>query len=158
MATKSNTRRNSDLAMIHIAAKTLFGDVSKGGAGREDYEDWLELKTGKRSSGKLTMSERIELIKALRKDGLIPDRKRSGIGQTIRGEERPTPAQWNKIGGLARSMGWECGLEDHRLHSFVERTAKVSNARFMSRSQASKVITGLEQWVCQRMEAVDAMP
>ena len=28
---KSDTRRNSDLAMIHIAAKGLFGDVSNGG-------------------------------------------------------------------------------------------------------------------------------
>lgn len=145
-----NARRNSDLAMIHIAAKRLFGDVSKGGEGREAYEDWLELKTGKRSSGKLTVSERIELIKRLRKDGLIPDRKRGGIGQTVGGEDRPTSAQWNKIGGLARDMGWDRGLGDSRLHSFVERTAKVSNARFISRSQASKVILGLEEWVRQR--------
>lgn len=146
----TNTRRKSDLAMIHIAAKSLFGDVSKGGDGREAYEDWLEIKTGKRSSGKLTTPERIDLIKRLRKDGLIPDRRRGGIGQTVTGEERPTKPQWNKIGALAREMGWEKGLEDARLRSFIERTAKVSNGRFMSRSQASKVILGLEEWVRQR--------
>ena len=150
--TRSNARRNSDLAMIHIAAKRLFGDVSKDGEGREAYEDWLEIKTGKRSSGKLSTPERIELIKRLRKDGLIPDRKRGGICKTAGGEDRPTRAQWNKIGGLARDMGWDRGLGDSRLHAFAERTAKISNARFMSRSQASKVILGLEEWVRQRRE------
>ncbi len=152
MTNRPNTRRNSDLAMIHIAAKRLFGDVSKGSDGREAYEDWLERHTGKRSAGKLTTPERIQLIKRLRKDGLIPEQKRGGIGKTTGGEERPTPAQWNKIGGLARDMGWERGLEDSRLHAFAERTAKVSNTRFMSRSQASKVILGLEEWVRQRRE------
>ncbi len=45
----SPKRRNGDLAMIHIAAKRLFGDVSKGSDGREAYEDWLQRHTGKRS-------------------------------------------------------------------------------------------------------------
>ncbi len=139
----SPKRRNNDLAMIHIAAKRLFGDVSKGGDGRDTYEDWLERHTGKRSAGKLTAPERIELIKQLRRDGLIPERARGGIGQAKDGAERPTSAQWAKIGGLARSMGWEKGLEDARLRTFV--------------AQASLVITGLEKWVRQREEADDGM-
>ncbi len=143
-------RRNSDLAMIHIAAKRLFGDVSKGSDGRDAYEDWLELHTGKRSSSKLTTPERIELIKKLRRDGLIPERERGGVGTAADGAERPTPAQWAKLGGLARSMGWEKGLEDARLRSFVTRTAKVHSTRFITRNQASKVIMGLEEWVRQR--------
>lgn len=152
----SPKRRNSDLAMIHIAAKRLFGDVSKGEDGREAYENWLERHTGKRSAGKLTTDERIALIKTLLREGLIPDRGRGGKGQTAAGDERPTPAQWNRIGGLARKMGWN-GLEDQALQGFVRRTAKVSNARFMSRAQASKVILGLEHWLQQ--QGVDhAMP
>lgn len=151
----SPNRRNGDLAMIHIAAKRLFGDVSRGGDGREAYEDWLELRTGKRSAGKLTTKERIALVKQMRKDGLIPERQRGGIGQTAAGAERPTSAQWAKIGGLARSIGWEKGLEDERLRSFVKRTAKVSSARFLSRTGASKVIMGLENWT--RQGADDAM-
>ena len=151
----SPKRRNSDLAMIHIAAKRLFGDVSKGGDGREAYEDWMERHTGKRSASKLTTSERIDLVKRLRRDGLLPERARGGIGKSRNGEDRPTSAQWAKIGGLARSMGWEQGLEDARLRSFVERTAKVNSARFMTRTQASKVIMGLEGWVRQRAAKPD---
>jgi hypothetical protein len=47
-------------------------------------------------------------------------------------------------------MGWGKGLEDQRLRSFVERTAKVQSTRFITRAQASKIITGLEQWVRQK--------
>ncbi len=152
----SPKRRNSDLAMIHMAAKRLFGDVSKGSDGREDYEDWLEEQTrsdgkeGKRSAGKLTTPERIALIKTLRRKGLIPERGRGGAG-----EDRPTSAQWGKIGGLARSMGWDKGLEDARLQAFVKRTTKTSSTRFLNRTQASKLITGLEEWVRQRSEGAD---
>ncbi|MCT4608637.1 MAG: regulatory protein GemA [Pelagimonas sp.] len=149
-AKTSPKRRNGDLAMIHIVAKQLFGDVSSSGDGREDYENWLENLTGKRSAGKLTAAERAELVKKLRKDKLLPERSRGGRGQTNGGEDRPTSAQWNKIGGLARSMGWGKGLEDQRLRSFVERTAKVQSTRFITRAQASKIITGLEQWVRQK--------
>jgi len=151
-AKTSPKRRNSDLAMIHIAAKRLFGDVSKGGDGREAYEDWLERHTGKRSSGKLTTGQRIDLIKMMRREGLIPERERGGHGQTKGGAERPTSAQWAKMGGLARSMGWEKGLEDARLRSFVVRTAEVHSTRFITRAQASKVIMGLEEWVRQRSD------
>jgi hypothetical protein len=146
----SPKRRNADLAMIHMAGKRLFGDVSKGGDGREDYEDWLEAKTGKRSSSTLTTPERIDLLKALRKDGLLAERKRGGTGRTVGGEDRPTEQQWNKIGGLARDIGWDRGLGDARLHAFAERTAKIANARFLTRSQASKVILGLEAWARQQ--------
>lgn len=148
--TDHNCRRNADLAMIHIAAKTLHGDVSRNGDGRADYEAWLEQHTGKRSSAALTTAERIAFIKQLRAWGLVPERGRGGAGP-----DRPTSTQWAKIGGLARSMGWERGLEDPRLRAFVERTAKVNSTRFITRAQASKVITGLEEWVRQRSAAQD---
>lgn len=151
----SPQRRNSDLAMIHIGAKRLFGDVSKGGDGREAYEDWLERHTGKRSAGKLTTGQRIDLIKMMRKDGLIPDRSIGGKGPTANGEERPTSSQWAKIAALGRAMGWAQGLEDERLRSFVKRTAKVSSTKFLSRTQASKVIMGLEVWVAERQDTDD---
>lgn len=140
---KISPKRRSDLAMIHIAAKRLFGDVSKGGDGRDDYEDWLEQRTGKRSSAKLTTGERIALIKELRCEGLIQERARGGAGA---GADRPTPQQWGRMGGLARKLGWS-GLEDKRLQAFAERTAKVSSTRFLTRAGATKVITGLERWV-----------
>lgn len=143
------SRRNGDLAMIHMAAKHLFGDVSRGAEGRDAYEDWLERLTGKRSAGKLTLDERITLIKRLRKDGLIPERGRGGTGQTAAGADRPTSSQWAKIGGLSRSMGWK-GLEDPALKAFVKRTAKVESTRFLTRAQASAVILGMEEWLRQK--------
>ncbi len=150
-----NARRNGDLAMIHMAAKHLFGDTSKGGAGRADYEDWLESRTGKRSASKLTTDERIGLVKILRRDGLIPDSGRGGLGRTADGEDRPTSAQWGKIGGLSRALGWK-GLEDQGLKAFVTRTAKVSSTRFLTRAQASAVILGLEEWVAQKKKQAEA--
>lgn len=148
-----NDRRTADLAMIHMAAKTLFGDVSRGGVGREEYEDWLEARTGKRSAGALSQPERIELVKRLRKDGVVPDRARAakgGKGDTRTGAARPTSAQWGRIGGLARQIGWDAGLSDPALARFVERTAKVTSTRFLTRDQASKVILGLERWLASR--------
>ena len=148
-ASKTSPKRRADLAMIHMAARGLFGDVSQGGAGRLEYEDWLERHTGKRSAAKLTTAERVTFIKTLRHEGLIADRVPGGTGQTRNGEDRPTKAQWAKMGGLARSMGWQKGLEDERLRSFVLRTAKVTSARFLTRAQANNVITGLERWARQ---------
>ncbi len=135
-------KRNADLALIHVAAKSLFGDVSKTGTGRADYEDWLHRLTGCRSASALSMDQRIDLIKRLRRDGLITER-----GQGGRSEGRPTSEQWAHIASLARQMGWKDGLEDARLQGFVQRTAKVTSARFITREQASAVITGLRKWL-----------
>ena len=143
-----NPRRNGDLAMIHMAAKHLFGDVSRGGDGREAYEEWLRRLTGKTSAAALTLDERIQLIKRLRADGLIRDRGRGGAGQTAAGDNRPSSAQWAKIGALSRAMGWK-GLEDPALKAFVKRTAKVETTRFLTRAQASAVILGMEKWLSQ---------
>jgi hypothetical protein len=150
MTKTSPQRRNADLATIHIGAKALFGDVSKGGDGRDQYEVWLERHTGKRSAGKLSTDQRIDLIKMMRKEGLLPDRTPGGKGPTANGEERPTSAQWAKMAAIGRSVGWSDGLEDERLRSFVKRTAKVSSTKFLSRTQASKVIMGLESWAAQQ--------
>lgn len=137
--------RAADLAMIHMAAKSLFGDVSKGAPGREDYEDWLHRLTGKRSAAALTQGERIDLVRHLRREGLVKERGAGG-----RGEGRPTQQQWSHLGALARQMGWQDGLEDGRMQAFIQRTAKVTAARFITREQASAVITGLRKWLAQR--------
>ncbi len=144
--TKTNPRRNADLAMIHMAGKRLFGDVSRTGDGRDQYEDWLELFTGKRSAAKLTTQERIDFIAHLRSQDLVEDRVPGGKGVTNAGELRPTRQQWAKMAALARDMGWSKGLEDRRLRGFVMRTAKISSTRFLSRSQATAVINGLARW------------
>ena len=144
-------RRTADLAIIHMAAKRMFGDVSRGGHGRDAYEDWLWLHTQKRSASALSEDQRAVLIKQLRSDGALPERARGGSGRTVDGAERPTSAQWAKIGGLARSFGW-AGLEDPALKAFCARTAKVASTRFMTRAQASAVIIGMENWLREKLE------
>ncbi|MEM6727838.1 MAG: regulatory protein GemA [Pseudomonadota bacterium] len=145
-AKTSKSRRNADLAAIHMGGKRTFGDVSKGGDGREAYEDFLYVHTGKRSAGKLTTRERIDLLRTMRRHGMLPDRAPGGPGRGVAGDDRPTSAQWAKLAALGRSLGWEKGLEDERLRGFVIRTAKVSSTRFLTRAGATQVITGLEQW------------
>ena len=145
--------RNKQLAAIHIAAARLFGDVSKKGEGRELYEDWLERLGGVRSAGLLDDAGRKAVIAHLRAQNLLPERKfksTGGAGLSASGEARPTRRQWNKIGGMARDMGWDEGLEDARLAGFVKRTAKVDLVRFLTRRQASQVIVGLERWLAKR--------
>ena len=143
---KPNSRRNADLALIHMAAKNLFGDVTKTGDGRGDYEDWLERNTGKRSAAKLTPQERADLVAHIRKQGLVKNRVPGGQGKAVNGRSRPTSKQWLKLAALARAKGWQDGLEDGRLQGFVERTAKISSTRFLTASQASDVITALDKW------------
>lgn len=157
MTDRYEGKRKADLALIHMTGKALFGDVSRGGLGREEYEDWLEVRTGKRSAADLDTGERIALLKAIRREGLLPERSRGGRGPTRDGRDRPTTQQWAKIAALGRSMGWQGGLEDKRLHGFVTRTVKVASPRFITRAQATAVITGLEAWARQIDEDGDAV-
>jgi len=58
------------------------------------------------------------------------------------GWDRPTVAQWARI----EQLGAALTLDASALRAFVLRTARVEDARFMTRTQASNVITGLEKW------------
>lgn len=60
---------------------------------------------------------------------------------------RPTRAQMREIERLAFAMGWEGGLDDPALRGFVKRTARVEHPKFMTRRQATHVITGLGKWL-----------
>lgn len=68
------------------------------------------------------------------------------------GWERPTKWQWMEMERAALAMGWEGGLDDTRLTGFVRRTAGVDAVRFLSRTQASAVISGLRRWERQRQK------
>ena len=65
------------------------------------------------------------------------------------GWERPTEAQWAEIERLTLAMGWS-GLEDGALRGFVRRTCEVEDARFITRGQATALISGLRRWLAQR--------
>ena len=150
---RARAARNKQLAVIHIAAARLFGDVSRTGDGRGAYEDWLERMSGARSAALLDDGARKALIGQLQSQGLLISRNAprvdypAGKGLTPSGEPRPTAKQWYRLDRLARAKGWEKGLDDPRLAGFVRRTAKVDFTRFMTRRQASKIISGLEHWL-----------
>lgn len=46
-------------------------------------------------------------------------------------------------------MGWG-GLDDRALRGFVRRTCEVEDVRFITRGQATAVISGLRRWLAQR--------
>ena len=148
----AKTSRARQLAAIHIAAARMFGDIAPGGDGRAAYEDWLERVAGARSAGLLEDAARAALLDRLRQQKLLPastfkSKSMGEAGVTASGAARPTRRQWTAIGGLARAMGWDEGLEDARLAGFVKRTAHVDCVRFLTRRQASAVIVGLERWL-----------
>lgn len=59
---------------------------------------------------------------------------------------RPTKAQWGTIDRLCVSLG----LDEAQLTAFIRRTAHVDNPHFLTRPQASAVISGLQRWADQR--------
>ncbi|MEW5790012.1 MAG: phage protein GemA/Gp16 family protein [Pseudomonadota bacterium] len=65
------------------------------------------------------------------------------------GWERPTPSQWAEIERLSLAMGWS-GLDDGALRGFARRTCAVDDVRFITRHQATAVISGLRRWLAQR--------
>ena len=62
---------------------------------------------------------------------------------------RPTEQQLAEIERLALAMGWS-GLDDGALRGFVRRTCEVEDVRFITRGQATAVISGLRRWLAQR--------
>lgn len=74
---------------------------------------------------------------------------------------RPTDAQWATIERLAASIG----IDDTALAAFVRRTTGLDDTRFMTRRNASDVISGLTRWAKGRgadtrsktRQAIDAL-
>lgn len=139
--------RHALLGRVHQGTARLFG--------REDraaHASFVETHTGKRSCRDCTAAELRDLIRALAYRGAIAARAhRVTPAAAIRqpgglGPDRPTPRQWAFIVDLARARGWDEGLEDPRLNAFIRRTVFVDAPRFLTRAEASRVITGLRRW------------
>ena len=135
--------RNALLAMVHIGAKGQFGDD------RTAYEDFLEAHTGKRSCKSLSDRQLDTLVAVMRDKGMIKAKpvkstqsRSAGGGKAF---DRPTEPQRRKLAALARDMGWQ-RLDDPALLQFIKRTTRIEAVRFLSRTQMSQVITGLERW------------
>ena len=104
--------RRAQLAMIHIAAKQLFGDD------KEAYRDVVEQVTGKRSSGELDADGRRSLIEHLESRGAMsaPARK-SGLKRNPPAPPPGTELQIRKI----RAMLAEAELPDAYAEAILKR-------------------------------------
>ena len=147
---RSGRSRHALLGRVHQGTARLFG--------REDraaHAAFVLAHTGKRSCRDCTAAELQGLIRVLIDKGTIAARAhRVTPAAAIRqpggqGPDRPTPRQWAFIVDLAKARGWDEGLADLRLHAFIRRTVLVDALRFLTRADASQVITGLKRWQSQ---------
>lgn len=133
---KNQGRRRLLIAQAHLAAK-------KAGCVSDDDRRAVQLLvTGKESCADMSERELVMLIdhwgcKGAGVRATAPEA--SGVGGMA--------SRWQlaTIERLAWDMGWS-GLEDERLLRFVRRTAKVDAVRWLSKPQASNVISGLMRW------------
>lgn len=148
MAARTDARRVL-MGLAHKAAAQL-------GMDDETRRAVQQAVTGKASCKDMSEAELRRLLWHYKAKGVdigIPGpAPRGGQGWT-----RPTPWQWAEIERLALALGWD-GLEDGRLLAFVRRTAQVDGVRFLTRRQATGVITGLRRWVAQRERSAGQRP
>lgn len=134
-------RRRLLLGLAHKAAAQLGMDEETRRAAQKAF-------AGKASLRDYTDAELVAWCWELKRRGAdigIPGPPpKAGLGWW-----RPTEAQWAEIERLSLAMGWS-GLDDGALRGFVRRTCGVDDARFITRSQATAIISGLRRWLAQR--------
>lgn len=136
-----NARRRKLLAQAHLAAKQ---------AGCLDEDDRRAVQhrlTGKASCRDMTEAELVRVIDHWRARGATV---RASAPEAGSAPEAASRWQLATLERLALEMGWDAGLEDPALLSFVRRTARVDQVRWLSRAQASDVISGLIRWKRQQ--------
>lgn len=141
--------RNAYYGLIHkghaLRAEAIAGQKLLSDAMDNAYRAWLVERTGQRSCKGLTFAQLQALLDELIADGWLKDLSKSRLGGTS--PDRPTERQWRKLAALTKVMGWDGGLNAHQLQNFVQRTAKVSGTRFLTKVSISQVIAGLENWI-----------
>ncbi|MBK1690999.1 regulatory protein GemA [Ectothiorhodospira mobilis] len=139
---KPDARRRTLLGLAHQAAVQLGWD--------EEFRRQRQQEvTGHASCRDMTDAQLLGWcwhLKDLGADIGIPGPPRRGGARP----SRPTRSQLAALEHFAQRLGWTDGLEDERLRGFVRRTAGVSDVRFLTRGQATQVITGMKRWAYQR--------
>lgn len=141
----STSLRNRELAAIHTAKRNL-------GLDDDQYRDYLEAWTGKRSAAKLDSAERTHVIKCFRKVGFERQEERRRV--SIRDDEADT--QVGKIKALWLDMYERRIVRDpggEALRAWVRRYTTsnknpygISHWNYLTPQLASEVIEGLKQW------------
>lgn len=129
--------------LIHMGAARL------GYQDEADYRAWLESLTGKRSAKECTLAELAGLATTLRACHALDNPRIKAIKGGRGQGERPTEAQWGLIDGLCRQLGMT-GCTDARFIAFAKRNAHVDHPRFLTLTQAQKLIAALQIWLAKR--------
>ena len=144
---KKTPSRQSELARVHVLAKSLSLDESR-------YRTILLCFTGQQSCRVLGAEKLQHLIAVLEtmEHGNDPDNTppRANGAVLVASElwplsVQPTINQWNTLDELTRSIGWS-GLRDSRMLAFVKHTTTQERLEAISRIEASHCITGLIKW------------
>ncbi len=113
----------------------------------DTYRGWLEKNTGRRSCTECSDAQLAYLVEKLRDLGFTaPPAPRAKGGS---GPGHPTPAQWRKVEGLVKKLGF-ASLNDPGLISFCRRVAKVDSPRFLDSRGVSDFIVALEKWLAHK--------
>ncbi len=140
---KTKSDRHLLMGLIEKASRQLGWDKDFRLERQKDF-------CGKSSRSEMTDGELSTFCWHLKRLGAniyVPQAKAKG-GQTA---TRPTTQQLSTIEQLATQQGWHEGLDDVRLQAFSKRTTGVDNVRFLTRYQATQVITGLRRWSQQQV-------
>ncbi len=141
-AKKTDPFRRGLLGKVHIAQKTL-------GLDEDTYRDLLEARTGKRSAGKCSNAQLVDLIEYFKAQGFKPKKKapaRAGRRKLADGEtQRKIRALWLTL----YHLGLVADPAESALAAFVKRQAGIDDLRWLPGSQAYKVIEALKGWAAR---------
>lgn len=134
--TRTAAARRSGLAKVHLLAK-------QRGLADDDYRDFLERETGKRSARDLSDGELIRVCEKLGRPSGVP--------------AAASPAAAGPFAGKLRALwisAWHLGVTrsnaDSAMLAFVKRQTGVDHTRFLSEPRlANKAIEGLKAWLAR---------
>lgn len=130
-------QRQRELAVIHIGKKELGWDKST-------YRDTLEAWTGKRSSAKMTESERHRVIENMKKLGFEP--KPSAERVQVSPDDDPQVQKIKRIWLELYDAGVVRDPSLASLNAWVRRQTRNEHVAFLDVEDVNTIIESLKQW------------
>jgi len=136
----ASPRRRKLLAQIHMGAAQL-------GMSDADRHAMQHQLVGQVSASAMTDAQLARVVQHLRKCGA-----RVIATAPVDNDNPDGATRWQlaTIERMALDMGWTDGLKDARLRGFLRHTARAEQALWLTRTQASNVITALTRWTNSR--------
>lgn len=144
---KPRARRAVLLGLVHKAGVQLGLDDAARRAAQAAF-------CGVESCAKMTDAQLVAWCWELKRRGAV-----IGIPVPAQVANRPSgPTDWQlvSIERAAIALGFGQGWADGRLRAFCARTVGVDAPQFLSRADATKVLTGLHRWQASQARRKDA--